>query len=201
MAGTMPHAVFVETDLPFGGVAGYAAELPGCATFAATDTDAVAAIPQRVVEFTEWLRSAGEEAPRFEGGNWYEVERATAADGRAVFSLDALPPSDDEFERWLRWLELARAELATAVDGADPTAVAGPLREIASQDLSLVSALGGAPIEPPSDPVDALYAARDALTDALIAAGAGSEQARRVFRLAIADDLRVAAALGAAGAA
>src|ERR671936_392343 len=98
MAGTMPHAVFVETGLDAdGSVAAYAAELPGCAVFANTDADAVAAIPHRVVDFLRWLAEAGEEAPRVVGDNWYEVERAAAADGqRAAFSLDELPPSDDE---------------------------------------------------------------------------------------------------------
>ena len=37
MAGTMPHAIFIETDVdPAGLVGAYAAELPGCATFAGT---------------------------------------------------------------------------------------------------------------------------------------------------------------------
>ena len=42
MAGTMPHAIFVETDVDRAGLVGaYAAELPGCAVFAATDDGAV----------------------------------------------------------------------------------------------------------------------------------------------------------------
>src|ERR671914_1356706 len=107
MAGTMPHAVFVETDLPGGGCAAYAAELPGCAAFAQTDGEAVADITGRVEHFTSWLRGMGERVPSFAGGNWYEVERAAAgADARASFSLDELPPSDEELAQWLRWLEL-----------------------------------------------------------------------------------------------
>ena len=36
MAGTMPHAIFIETDVDGHGLVGaYAAELPGCAVFAA----------------------------------------------------------------------------------------------------------------------------------------------------------------------
>ena len=43
MAGTMPHAIFVETDVDGAGLVGaYAAELPGCAVFAATDDEAAA---------------------------------------------------------------------------------------------------------------------------------------------------------------
>ena len=53
MAGTMPHAIFLETGLDGGStVAAYAAELPGCATFAAADAEAVAAMPRRVARFS-----------------------------------------------------------------------------------------------------------------------------------------------------
>ena len=48
------------------------------------------------------------------------------------------------------------------------------------------------------DPVDRLYAARDALTDALESAGPMQDGVRRILRLAIADDLRTADALRAA---
>jgi len=41
MAGTMPHAIFVEIDVDGNGlVCAYAAELPGCAVFASTDDEA-----------------------------------------------------------------------------------------------------------------------------------------------------------------
>ncbi len=49
------------------------------------------------------------------------------------------------------------------------------------------------------DPVDALYAARDALTDALEQAGPAHDGVRRVLRLAIADDLRLADRLRGGG--
>jgi hypothetical protein len=193
MAGTMPHAVFVETDLPGGGAAAYAAELPGCAVFAASDSEAVASIPQRVAHFGDWLRAAGEDAPRFEGGSWYEVERAAPADGRrAAFSLDALPPSADEVARWSRWLELAREELADALDATDASNVAELVTAIATQDRQLARELSAPEALPRDEPVDELYAARDALSDALAAAGPDAEGVRRALRLAIADDLRAA---------
>ena len=201
MAGTMPHAVFVETELPFGGVAAYAAELPGCASFAMTDTDAVAAIPGRVTRFAEWLRSFGEEAPRFVGDNWYEVERAAAAGGRrAAFSLDELPPSDVEFSRYLRWLELAREELADALDERGPGAAADVLDAITGQDAAFAVELGGQGPDAASDPIDRLYAARDALTAVLEAAGPSHDGVRRILRLAVADDLRAADLLRGKGA-
>ena len=129
MAGTMPHAIFVETDVDGNGLVGaYAAELPGCAVFAATDDEATAAMPMRVSRFTSWLRQQGETVPQFVGDNWYEVERAAAGgERRAAFTLDELPPSDTEFATWLRWLELAREELAEALDTGDPSAAAGLL--------------------------------------------------------------------------
>ena len=34
-------------------------------------------------------------------------------------------PSDEEFGRWMRWLELAREELADALDGAGDAAGRG----------------------------------------------------------------------------
>lgn len=193
MAGTMPHAVFVETDLPGGGSAAYAAELPGCAAFAQSDAEAVADIPRRVEQFTSWLRAMGERVPSFAGGNWYEVERAVATgEARASFSLDELPPSDEELAQWLRWLDLAREELADALDAAGYDAAAGELADIERQDVTFVRQLGGPAPPVFEDPVDRLYAAREALSDALDAAGAGAEAVRRIMRLAIADDLRAA---------
>ena len=120
MAGTMPHAIFVETGIDAGStVAAYAAELPGCAVFAASDVEATNEMPRRVSRFVDWLRASGEEAPTFVGDNWYEVERAAAANGeRAGFSLDDLPPGDEEFSRYLHWLELARELLADRLDAA-----------------------------------------------------------------------------------
>ena len=208
MAGTMPHAIFIETNADGqGAVAAYAAELPGCATYAATDEEAAAALPRRVERFCAWLRDAGEAAPSFLGDNWYEVERAAAVaeDGgrlrRAAFSLDELPPSDEEFERWLSWLELAREELASALDAGGGAIPKETLARIAEQDLGLVAALGARAVDPPGeDPVDRLYRARDLLTDALVAAGPSAEGVRRAVRLAIAEDLRAADQLRGASA-
>jgi hypothetical protein len=198
MAGTMPHAIFVETGLDGGAtVAAYAAELPGCATFAPSDGEATASIPARVRRFTEWLRTNGESVPQVVGDNWYEVERAAAgADpgGRATFSLDELPPSDDEWIRWGGWLELAREELAEAMDargltalGEDPLFVA-----ILAQDAALVAGLGAPPAATSADPIDRFYATRDALFAALDASGPSGSGVRRALRLTIADDLRLA---------
>jgi hypothetical protein len=203
MAGTMPHAIFVETDVDGSGlVAAYAAELPGCAVFAATDDEAAGAMPMRVSRFTAWLREKGEPVPAFVGDNWYEVERAVATHGdggarRAAFTLDELPPSDAELGTWLRWLELGREELADALDSGDPTSAADQLDAIERQDVTFVRELGGQAPELSADPVDRLYAARDALTDALEASGSGADGVRRMLRLAIADDLRAAEALRA----
>src|SRR3990170_1599429 len=197
MAGTMPHAIFIETDVDGHGLVGaYAAELPGCAVFAASDDEAATAMPMRVSRFTAWLRENGEPSPSFVGDNWYEVERARASEaGRAAFTLDELPPSDDEFATWLRWLELAREELATALDHGDPTVAAEQLDAIERQDMAFVRDLGGAAPELSTDPIDRLYRSRDALTDALEAAGPYHDGVRRMLRLAIADALRAAEAL------
>lgn len=204
MAGTMPHAIFVETDVDGAGLVGaYAAELPGCAVFATTDDEATGAMPMRVSRFTAWLRENGEAVPSFVGDNWYEVERAAAVevDGgrrRAAFTLDELPPSDEEFATWLRWLELAREELADALDAGDPSTAGELLDAIERQDVTFVRELGGQAPEIAADPVDRLYAARDALTDALEASGSLADGVRRILRLAIADDLRAAEALRSA---
>ena len=200
MAGTMPHAIFVETDVDGRGlVAAYAAELPGCAVFAADDEGAAGAMPRRVIRFTAWLREHGERMADFVGDNWYEVERATVTDAeggrrRASFTLDELPPTSDEFAAWLRWLELAREELAAALD-AQAEAAPELLEGIAAQDAAFVAELGGAAPNASGDAIDHLYAARDALTDALEAAGPFHDGVRRMLRLAIADDLRAASVL------
>ena len=197
MAGTMPHAIFVETGIDAGStVAAYAAELPGCAVFAASDVEATNEMPRRVARFVDWLRASGEEAPTFVGDNWYEVERAAARDGtRAGFSLDDLPPGDDEFQRYLHWLELAREQLADRLDAAG-AAPDDALQRIERQDLALASQLGGEAADLTGDAIDRLYQARDALTAALEAAGAMGDGVRRALRLAIADDLRLADELG-----
>src|SRR5688572_17919082 len=145
----MPHAIFIETDVDGNGLVGaYAAELPGCAVFAATDDEAAGAMPRRVSRFTAWLRAGGESQPDFVGDNWYEVERAAAveADGghrRAAFTLDELPPTDSEFATWLRWLELAREQLASSLDTGDPSSAADLLDAIERQDVGFVRDLGG----------------------------------------------------------
>jgi hypothetical protein len=159
MAGTMPHAIFIETDVDGDGLVGaYAAELPGCAVFAATDDEAAGAMPRRVSAFTGWLREAGETAPSVVGDNWYEVD---------------------------------------ALDAGDPTSAIDLLDQIERQDVTFVRELGGQAPELSSDPIDRLYAARDALTDALESAGPLQDGVRRFLRLAIADDLRAAEALRA----
>ena len=199
----MPHAIFVETGLDGGAtVAAYAAELPGCATFAASAEEASGEMPRRVGRFVDWLRASGEEAPTFLGDNWYEVERAATGATRAAFSLDDLPPGVDELRRYLSWLELAREALADAVDAASSGAVAaaGPrLAAIEAQDRLLAVQLGAEPVEPTGSPIDRLYAARDALTTALESAGPAGDGVRRAIRLAIADDLRLAERLRSAG--
>jgi len=195
MAGTLPHAVFVETGMDEEGrTMAFAGELPGCAAVADDPASAVAAVPARVTEFVGWLRAHGESLVE-PVGNWYEVERAAAGEGaaggrqRASFSLDELPPSADEFATWLGWAELAREELAAALD-ARP-AGAEQIAWLAVQDAALAAELGTpGPGDDSAADLDRVYAARDALTTALITAGPGGAGVRRALRLAIADDLR-----------
>jgi hypothetical protein len=123
---------------------------------------------------------------------------------RAAFSLDELSPGDAEFERWLGWLELAREELAAALDEAgDASGPDAHLTKIAAQDLALARALGAdaeaIAAADDDDAVGRLYAARDTLTDALVAAGPTADGVRRAVRLAIADDLHVAEQLRGSG--
>ena len=201
MAGTMPHAIFMEPEVDGPGTfAAYAAEFPGCAVLGDSDDAVAAAMPARVSAFGAWLRQRGEPAPVVIGDNWYEVERAAATrsdDGvrRAAFSLDELSPSDAEFGQWMRWLELAREEVADALDasGSLTPDTEAAVAAVAASDLAMTAELGAdTPAPANDDPVDALYVARDALTDALEAAGPAHDGVRRVLRLAIADDLRLA---------
>jgi hypothetical protein len=195
VAGTLPHAVFVETDVDeFGTVVAFAGELPGCAAAAGDATEAVAGVPARVTAFVSWLRGHGESLTE-PVGNWYEVERVAAdhRDGvvrRATFSLDELPPSPAELATWTHWAELAREDVAEALDAVPDAAAAAAW--VADQDLALAAELGGsAAVLPDLPPLDRLYEARDALMEALAATGANGS-VRRALRLAIADDLRLA---------
>jgi hypothetical protein len=172
----------------------FAGELPGCAAVGDDPASAVAAVPARVTDFVGWLRAHGESLAE-PVGNWYEVERAAAGEsadegrGRASFSLDELPPSADEFATWLGWAELAREELAAALD-VQPAA-AERLAWLAAQDAALAAELGTpSPSYEAAAGLDGIYAARDALTTALFTAGPGGAGVRRALRLAIADDLR-----------
>ena len=201
MAGTMPHAIFMEPDVDGPGTfAAYAAELPGCAVFSDSDEAAASAMPSRVTTFGAWLRERGEAVPPVIGDNWYEVERVAARQGddgvqRAAFSLDELSPSDAEFGQWMRWLELAREDVADALDavGELTTEIQDVLQAVAKHDLAMASELGATTdAQTAADPVDAVYAARDVLTDALEQAGPAHDGVRRILRLAIADDLRLA---------
>jgi hypothetical protein len=189
MAGTLPHAVFVETGAPpDGAVLAFAAELPGCAAGGGTPEAAVAALPVQVATFTAWLRAHGHQVDE-PVGNWYEVERADAGSSRAVFSLDDLDPSAAERVSWLEWLELAREELAARLD-SNPV-VAGSLGWLAAQDRRFAETLDGDPVgSPESDPLDELYAARDRLAQAMAADSAPG--LRAILRITIADDLRAA---------
>jgi len=213
MAGTMPHAIFMEPEVDGPGTfAAYAAEFPGCAVFGDSDEATAAEMPRRVAAFGAWLRERGEVAPTVIGDNWYEVERSPAQHGengvrRAAFSLDELSPSDAEFAQWMRWLELAREEVADALDAAGSFTpdVEAAIRGVATHDHAMAADLG-ASAEPDSaeersaeDAVDALYAARDALTDALEQAGPTHDGVRRILRLAIADDLRLSDRLRGGG--
>ncbi len=64
MAGTMPHAIFMEPDVDGPGTfAAYAAEFPGCAVFGDSDEAAAAEMPRRAAAFGAWLRERGETAP------------------------------------------------------------------------------------------------------------------------------------------
>ena len=63
---------------------------------------------------------------------------------------------------------------------------------IATQDALFTRTLGGSVPMDGSDPIDRLYANRQALSDVLEAAGPTADGVRRVLRIAIADDLHAA---------
>jgi hypothetical protein len=101
--------------------------------------------------------------------------------------LDDLPPSIEEFGRYQRWLELAREALADALDVAPEGVLseATPaLEAIERQDWALAAALGGSGVASDAAAIDRLYAARDALTAALDAAGPAADGVRRLMRVA-----------------
>ena len=173
---------------------------PGCAVFAGTDDEAAGAMPMRVSRFTAWLQANGEPAPTFVGDNWYEVERAAAGDGghgaRPSRSTSCRRATTSSRRGCAGSSSPARSS-PTRSTTADPSTAAALLDAIERQDVAFVRELGAAAPELSSDPIDRLYAARDALTDALEAAGPYHDGVRRILRLAIADDLRAAEALRA----
>ena len=94
------------------------------------------------------------------------------------------------------------SRLGVSIDRAGVELLSGDpaMNAITEQDEALARVLGGQSIAPASDPIDRLYAARDALLAALESGGPSADGARRALRLAIADDLRLAERLrGAQG--
>ena len=199
MAGTMPHAIFIETDVDGHGLVGaYAAELPGCAVFAATDDEAAGAMPRRVSRFTAWLRSNGEAQAELRRRQLVRGRAGRGADGghrrahsRSTSCRRATPSSPPGCAGW-SWRARSWPRRSTPATRPRPRTL---LDAIERQDVVFVRDLGGGAPELSTDPIDRLYAARDALTDALEAAGPTHDGVRRMLRLAIADDLRAAEAL------
>ena len=78
-------------------------------------------------------------------------------------------------------------------EGGRPPVLSGDpgMKAIAEQDEALARVLGGQASAAATEPIDRLYAARDALLEALESGGASADGARRALRLAIADDLRL----------
>ena len=175
MAGTMPHAIFIETD-----VDGHGRSAP-----TRPSSRAAPSSPPPMTRPPAPCRSASAASPLAAGerGARADVPRRQLVRGgargrrprerRAAFTLDDLPPTDDEF-----------ADVA-ALAGAGPRGAGRPpstqptrstargrcsTRSSARTSPPCASSAHAAP-ELSSDPVDRLYAARDALTDALEAAG------------------------------
>ena len=196
MAGTLPHAVFVETDLDGDGdgsrVRRGAARLRGGGDRPGRRGGEVPARVTAFVGVASRPRGVAGRAGRqlVRGGARRGGPSAKMSCGRATFSLDELPPSPVEMATWLHWADLAREDLAEALDARPRDG--GRCGMARDQDLALARDLG-ARRRPSADglsSLDRLYVARDALIDALVAAGPDGAT-RRVLRLAIADDLRM----------
>ena len=164
-------------------------------------------MPRRVAAFGAWLRERGEAAPTVIGDNWYEVERASAQP--ATTACDERPsawtscrPRDAEFAA------------VDALAGAGPRGAGRRAGREADRTPDVEAAVEpsrrrtwpwpGSLAVPRTRQLGTtrwtrLYAARDALTDALEQAGPAHDGVRRVLRLAIADDLRLADRLRGGG--
>ena len=177
-------------------VAAYAAELPGCATFAGDRRRRRAAeMPRRVEPIHRVAAEQRRGVARPSSvttGTRSSAEALAPGRWRAPPSPStSSPPSGEEWVRWLRWLELAREDLADALDAAPPAIAAPVAAAIAAQDEAFVASLGGRRRRTAAaDPLDRCYAARDALTDRARGARCGRRGRAPGLRLAIADDLR-----------
>ena len=180
MAGTMPHAIFVETD-----VDGPGTSPPTPPSFPAVPSSATVTRrprprcpPRRVLRR---LAARARREPRRPsiGDNWYEVERAAAQHGengvrRAAFSLDELPPSDAEFAHGCAGWSWRAKTLADALDAAGSrTRWRGrrPGRGRAGRGHGGRDRRRPPMRRPRTTRWMRLYAARDLLTDALEQAG------------------------------
>ena len=207
MAGTMPHAIFMEPDVDGPGTyAAYAAEFPGCAVFGDSDEVAAAAMPARVAAFGAWLRERGQTAPTVIGDNWYEVDgrppstASTACDARPSAWMSCRPPTPSSRSGCAGWSWRAKTLPTRWMRPAPSHPMSRPTPGLwPAHDLAMAGRLATRRRAGCGRPVDALYAARDLLTDALEQAGPARDGVRRVLRLAIADDLRLADRLRGGG--
>ncbi|HET7560274.1 MAG TPA: NUDIX hydrolase [Limnochordia bacterium] len=110
----------------------HAIEWPGCTWSAETREQAMAAAPQAVAAFAQWLWERGEtdEPPphivtqfaQEAAGEWPEADRYLPP----TFASDVVPVQAAEIERWVRWLGYTRADLGAVLADAGAEGLQAP---------------------------------------------------------------------------
>jgi uncharacterized damage-inducible protein DinB len=115
------YELYLESGPQHKKTLGHALNLLGCVVQADTTDDAVAAAPDEIRAYREYLGRHGEKLDQTEKIETRVAEHNTEGmfPGQAVWPQDLKPLAPAALARYLRWLEWSRADLLALVKGMD----------------------------------------------------------------------------------
>jgi uncharacterized damage-inducible protein DinB/predicted RNase H-like HicB family nuclease len=102
-------------------------DLPGCVAYAASPEEAIAYAPEVARHYLNWLSSHGESVPDIEvdpkPAEVFQVSFLGDYEISAIFGPDFGAPSDEELQRYLRWMRHSREDLWKLIRGLSKEAL------------------------------------------------------------------------------